>query len=297
MTKIQLTETELKNIIEESVKDVLMEAGFLKNLKNTLKKPFRGLFNRNSKNNMSNNKAYYPRKKDPVYHMADNDWTLKQQYYHYFPESDNQNFQINPNTQRPQTSNQETQNKIQQPQTSTQQARPKVKQPARKTTKPKPSTPNKTRTKKSNNGSENYAKEGFIPTEDWVVKMFNFYNKKYFDGKIPLPNIQIKPLDGNWGYLEFVAPVNPMTRTVTAKPVKYILLLTNSYYRAEKSVLQTLIHEMVHAYIYTVLKKYPMNQHGKLFYEIASGPNRDGWNITEKTDMADTDVAVNNKKA
>jgi hypothetical protein len=287
MTKIQLTETELKNIIEESVKDVLMEAGFFKNLKNTLKKPFKGLFNRNSKNNVSNNRTYYPRRREPVYHMADNDWALKQQYYHYFPEFDYQNSQNNSNT---------TQTNTQQ-QTSTQQAQPKVKQPERKTTEPKPSTPNTTQAKNSNNGSENYAEEGFIPTKDWVVNMFKFYNKKYFDGRISLPNIQIKPLDGNWGYLEFVAPVNPVTRKVTAKPVKYNLLLTNSYYRAEKSVLQTLIHEMVHAYIYTVLKRYPVNQHGKLFYKIASGPNRDGWNITEKTDMVDTDVAVNNKKA
>jgi hypothetical protein len=65
------------------------------------------------------------------------------------------------------------------------------------------------------------------------------------------------------------------------------LMLNGNFSRSEKSLQETLIHEMIHMYINTVLKIYPRNPHGDEFYRIANNINRDGWNISETNELTD----------
>jgi hypothetical protein len=67
------------------------------------------------------------------------------------------------------------------------------------------------------------------------------------------------------------------------------LYLNGNYDREENDLIGTLLHEMIHMYINTVMLKYPLNPHGKDFSAFASRLNQDGWNIMETNEKKDTD--------
>ena len=128
-----------------------------------------------------------------------------------------------------------------------------------------------------------------VPTIEWMQQKFALYNKKYFNGQIAMPKFSTNCPHGMWGYFKLDAICNPITRKITQFYDYGTLFLTDKYERNAKDVVNTLLHEMIHAYIYTVLKKYPFNQHGRDFKEIANKLNSVGWNISEANEMKTTD--------
>lgn len=130
-----------------------------------------------------------------------------------------------------------------------------------------------------------------VPTIEWMQKKFNLLNKKYFDGKIPAPRFEIGSPSGTWGYLDFRGEWNTFTRNIN-KVYRYTLKLNNEYSRKEKDVVNTLLHEMIHAYIYMVLRKKPRNEHAGYFSQFAERFNQMGFNISEANEIQTSDVLV-----
>ena len=134
-----------------------------------------------------------------------------------------------------------------------------------------------------------------IPTVEWMSKYFDTFNKKYFGGKLNTPSFVVGCQSGNWGYFHYDAEYNRLTRTITKVNSIPKLMLTNKYDRRAKDVANTMLHEMIHLYIYSVLKKYPIMQHGQTFQKIANKLNADGWEISEENELKPTDKLVTTK--
>lgn len=135
-----------------------------------------------------------------------------------------------------------------------------------------------------------------VPTKEWMEMKFNDYNTQYFDNRIPQPSFNIISdckINGMpaWGYYTLPsAQYNRWNRKIFSRDNNGYLSLNADYNRQEKDWCETLLHEMIHAYIILVLKIYPKDSHGQEFQKIAAQINQDGWNITEMTDLKDTDI-------
>lgn len=130
-----------------------------------------------------------------------------------------------------------------------------------------------------------------VPTSEWMAQKFNIFNKKYFNGLLEQPKFIVGCPSGYWGYLTYKADFNRITRKIGKRHEVPELMLTNKYDRTVKDVSNTLIHEMIHLYIYSILKKYPIRQHGNEFQQLANKINADGWEISETNELKPTDVA------
>ena len=131
-----------------------------------------------------------------------------------------------------------------------------------------------------------------VPTIPWMRQNFNIYNQKYFGGKLPIPQFSLDAPDGMWGCYDVDANFDTRTRKITRVGNTGTLSLTNKYSRPEQSVISTMLHEMVHEYLYLVLKIYPKDKHGKEFMSVAQPINADGWKIESETFETDDDTAV-----
>lgn len=136
-----------------------------------------------------------------------------------------------------------------------------------------------------------------VPTIPWMRENFQNFNTKYFGGKLPQPQFKVVRMRDEWGRYELPgAKFNKLNRRITQRQNDGILLLTSSYDRNENAVISTLLHEMVHEYVYLVMGIYPRDPHGEEFMSIASGINADGWNIADGVEMTDSDVDANDKE-
>lgn len=127
------------------------------------------------------------------------------------------------------------------------------------------------------------------PTIEWMSQTFDEYNTKYFGGKLRRPKFALLRNKDYWGYYKPDGYVNRFTRKFD-QTGPGIIYLNGLFSREEKSLISTLLHEMIHMYIYTIKKIEPRNQHGEEFYEIANFINRDGWNISEENEMTSNDI-------
>ena len=133
-----------------------------------------------------------------------------------------------------------------------------------------------------------------VPTVAWMRQKFAEYNQKYFGGKLSTPKFIATKLNRIWGkYTLDSGRFNQRTRKVLSFRDYGELYLTTSYSRDEKAVISTLLHEMIHMYLYTVARIYPQNQHGREFMNVAKYIIADGWNIESETIQTDTDVENN----
>lgn len=137
-----------------------------------------------------------------------------------------------------------------------------------------------------------------IPTEEWISAVYDFFNEKYFNGELRFPLFYAEKncvWQGQeaFGYFKPYIEFNNITGRVTCikSPIGKLVLSTK-YARPVKAVQETLLHEMIHVYVNTVLKIVPRNPHGKAFMEKAKEINADGWNITEQSERLDTDRLV-----
>lgn len=127
------------------------------------------------------------------------------------------------------------------------------------------------------------------PTIPWMQENFDFLNDKYFGGRLHRPSFGIMFDRKNWGYYMPNGDYNRWTRKFYQEGTGEIYLNGN-FSRSEHSLQETLLHEMIHMYINTVMKLYPRDPHGDEFNNFAFKFNQDGWNISEETEMIETDV-------
>ena len=127
------------------------------------------------------------------------------------------------------------------------------------------------------------------PTIPWMQQAFGFYNKKYFGGRLKTPKFSLDCPYGNWGFYTPNGTFNRVTRRATIFGPG-TLSLTSKYSRDEKDLIGTLLHEMIHMYINTVMLKYPTIPHGREFQELAQRLNQDGWGISEANEKKTTDT-------
>ena len=128
-----------------------------------------------------------------------------------------------------------------------------------------------------------------VPTIPWVRSKFDTYNKKYFGGRLPTPEFKICPLGGEWGRYDLNARYYKGNRKIFEVKGTGTLSLTSDFDRTENAIVNTLLHEMIHEYVYLILRVYPKDEHGEEFMNIANKINADGWEVEEVTFMTDTD--------
>ena len=122
---------------------------------------------------------------------------------------------------------------------------------------------------------------------------YRLYNDEYFGGKLPqLPILLRKEcqVEGReaWGRFDCEATYSKVTRRIMdIKSYGRITLLTK-YNVPDEHYLQTLLHEMIHAYIFLVLKRYPREAHGDIFMEMAQAISaQEGLDIRPENEMVD----------
>lgn len=128
-----------------------------------------------------------------------------------------------------------------------------------------------------------------VPTIPWMKEKFAEYNQKYFGGKLRTPRFSIENLESIWGKYDADATYSKITHRVKPNSPGTIVL-TGHYSRKEGAVISTLLHEMCHMYVYTVLCVYPKDQHGKEFMSIANQINGMGHQIANETPFTDDDI-------
>lgn len=139
-----------------------------------------------------------------------------------------------------------------------------------------------------------------IPTEEYVQKKFVQYNNKYFGGKLMMPRIVIKPLYNEWGlYTAEKGTTFNRQRIVDKITGPGELAINSNYQRDSLDLDSTIIHEMIHMYIWTCKRIYPRMQHGKEFIELAQRINSDGFDIRTTNFLKKTDIKIdgNNSNA
>ena len=131
-----------------------------------------------------------------------------------------------------------------------------------------------------------------VPTVAWMRQQFVELNKKYFGGKIPMPTLRVAKLSDEWGKFTFIPPINfdANRRLIRNKGDNGVLILSSSWSRNERSIIETMIHEMGHAYVSLVLNLWPKNLHGPEFMQATSLARADGWKMESETMETDSDV-------
>lgn len=135
----------------------------------------------------------------------------------------------------------------------------------------------------------------FIPTIEYIEKMFNAFNVKYFNSQLFLitpkeikesflsslfPNriiIEIKSYSGSLGECK----VGLYCKDKDETPLLYVvekLIINSKYLRSEKNYCEILLHEMIHIWEYQALNKGRVG-HSKEFLDKKEEINKKGWNI------------------
>lgn len=129
-----------------------------------------------------------------------------------------------------------------------------------------------------------------VPTVAWMKQKFSEFNQKYFGNSLPVPEFYVGALGDVWGKYDLQASYNKATRKITRRSGNGTISLTNQYSRKENAVISTLLHEMVHEYLYLVIGIYPQDKHGREFMSVANKINGDGWKIAKETPLTDNDI-------
>ena len=123
------------------------------------------------------------------------------------------------------------------------------------------------------------------PTLNWIKYAYTECNKKYFIGRLPNPKFSLKCDADKLGFYQPNAEYNKITRKIVKINGPGVLSINGSYSRTERDLTNTLLHEMIHVYIYNVLRINPRNPHGQDFQRVAYRINLHGWDISEKNEL------------
>lgn len=136
-------------------------------------------------------------------------------------------------------------------------------------------------------GFELGTNNNFKITTEWVREMAERFNKKYFQNTINLRNLPIKvlPWKDCLGAWEGEFSYDPVTKNIE-EIQDSALRISKLYKRSEFAYSEILLHELIHIYVGTVLRKMEVNAvsgehevHGKLFLKKMREVNNRGWNI------------------
>lgn len=109
-----------------------------------------------------------------------------------------------------------------------------------------------------------------IPTQDFLIAHFIFFNRIFFKSRIKLPRFEIINSSDIYGKC-FVKGNYSIKGMFYHKFYPYdngTIYISKFFHRKEKDILKTLIHEMIHLYILRVLQIYPIIHHDVIFYII-----------------------------
>lgn len=126
-------------------------------------------------------------------------------------------------------------------------------------------------------------------TLTYIERAFNKYNNKYFNGKLPTPIFQISRAKNCLGNFRVVR--SRMFGTIKSMT----LVVSNFYDLSERDFDDTIIHEMIHEYIFVNGIK-DTNDHGLYWSAKAKEINADGWNISAKAEFIKTPQRNDNIK-
>lgn len=135
-----------------------------------------------------------------------------------------------------------------------------------------------------------------VPTIPWMRDKFAAFNSQYFGGRLPTPELAVEPLNQEWGKYDVEAYFYKNNRKIFRVDNNGKITLTSSFDRDEDAIIATLLHEMIHEYVYLILRVYPENPHGQEFMSIANQMIADGWDIEEVTFRTDKDAPNNSSK-
>ena len=110
-----------------------------------------------------------------------------------------------------------------------------------------------------------------IITEKFLSDRFDELNATYFDGDVPRPSaFLINRSKNSFGQCMFFKNHRDI----------YLISISNYYDRPEQDVTNTLIHEMIHAYLWGKGSK-DYNKHTGEFLKLADQFNRQGFSISQ----------------
>lgn len=99
---------------------------------------------------------------------------------------------------------------------------------------------------------KNEADKYMTPTKKYLEEKFKEFNEKYFDGILPPCKLILSKTDSGSSY-------NPNWNWI---------VITKDIYWTEETLELVLVHEMVHCYVHTILKKWPVFTHGRTFNRV-----------------------------
>lgn len=139
----------------------------------------------------------------------------------------------------------------------------------------------------------------FLPTVEYIEKMFNRFNYRYFNNELFLEipkdikgtllenlfpekiDIEVKPYSGSLGEC-IIAVYKHKDNDNFFLSVVEKLVINNRYLRSEKNYCEILLHEMIHIWESQILNKGNTITHSKTFLQKREEINKAGWNILIK---------------
>lgn len=114
-----------------------------------------------------------------------------------------------------------------------------------------------------------------VVTREWMETWFGRFNREYFGGKLPVPDLSLTRARTRLGQMSY----KRATRWGRTKLYDFQISLTTYYDMTERQAQNVLLHEMIHYVIgYTGLKD--TSAHGIVFRGIMDKLNRQyGWDI------------------
>lgn len=115
------------------------------------------------------------------------------------------------------------------------------------------------------------------PSIDFLQGQFHTFNKAYFDGALPMPRFVINHARTVLG--QFVCTKKNVWSFFESKPRNCTIKISGFYDMPERECQNTLLHEMIHYYIFYKRIK-DTSPHGRVFRQIMRRLNDEGWNVS-----------------
>lgn len=136
-----------------------------------------------------------------------------------------------------------------------------------------------------------------IPTYTFVKRVFFYFNGKFFDGKLPIPEFVVSRncfVNGEEAIGSFSLYYLGLFGWVIIIYGDMELRVSSKYNFSQKCIIETILHEMVHEYISTIKRRFPKDLHGKEFQKMADYLRTFGWNIN--ADVSKDVIRENDEK-
>lgn len=117
--------------------------------------------------------------------------------------------------------------------------------------------------------------------KSWIQRNFILLNNRFFNGTLPTPKFIVNRSTQYLGLCSYECCTNILTRRVT--PVSYSITISNNHSRNEGDFLNTLLHEMIHLYFYSIGKLYV--GHGWEFQQMGRRFDKYGFNIQTSNEI------------